>query len=96
MTYSCTNSVLFLNPVTKYAHTIGFRVIQREDVDLYLDLHASITSMGSFMEGKKFDDVFRMEKHLLLPKLLSKITSDFDPENCVYANEPLRSGTPIR
>ena len=69
---------------------------QRENVDLYLDLHASVTSVGSFVEGKKFDDVFRMEKHLLLPKLLGKITPDFDPENCVYANEPLRSGTPTR
>lgn len=69
---------------------------QGENVDLYLDLHASVTSVGSFVEGKKFDDVFRMEKHLLLPKLLGKITPDFDPENCVYANEPLRPGTPIR
>lgn len=65
-------------------------------MDLYLDLHASVTSVGSFVEGKKFDNVFRMEKHLLLPKLLGKITPDFDPENCVYANEPLRPGTPIR
>lgn len=65
-------------------------------MDLFLDLHASVTSVGSYVEGKKFDDVFRMEKHLLLPKLIGKITPDFDPENCVYANEPLRSGTPIR
>lgn len=70
--------------------------IQGENVDLFLDLHTSVTSIGSFVEGKKFEDVFRMEKHLLLPKLLAKITPDFQAESCIYANEPLRPGTPIR
>ena len=72
------------------------RMKQGEHVDLFLDLHSSMTSVGSFVEGKRFEDVFRMEKHLLLPKLLGKIAPDFHPENCVYANEPLRPGTPTR
>ena len=37
-----------------------------------------------------------MEKHILLPKLLGRIANDFYPENCVYSNEPLRSGSPRR
>ena len=69
---------------------------QGDEVDVYLDVHASLSCLGSFMYGKKFEDVFRMERHVLLPKLLGRIAGDFYPENCVYSNEPLRSGSPRR
>ena len=65
-------------------------------MDTFIDLHSSISCIGSFMFGKKFEDVFRMERHLLLPKLLGRISKDFYAENCVYSNEPLRSGSARR
>ena len=69
---------------------------QGDQVDVYLDIHSSLSCIGSLISGKKFEDVFRMEKHILLPKLLGRIANDFYPENCVYSNEPLRSGSPRR
>ena len=38
-----------------------------------------------------------MERHVLFPKLLSKIAaSNFYLDNCMYQSEPLKSGTPRR
>lgn len=67
-----------------------------DDVELFLDMHASVSSIGSHMQGKRFEDVFRMERHLLLPKLLAKVAADYRPQDCVYASEPLRPGTALR
>ena len=65
-------------------------------MDIYLDLRATFTSLGSYVTGKKFEDVFRMEKHLLLPKLLARHAIDFALDQCVYHSEPLRISSPLR
>lgn len=65
-------------------------------MDIYLDFHATFTSLGSHVTGKKFDDVFRMEKHLLFPKLLSRHSNDFQFDQCIYNSEPLRISSPLR
>ncbi|KAI1280518.1 Cytosolic carboxypeptidase 6 [Halotydeus destructor] len=67
-----------------------------DNVDTYLDIHARCDMLGAFVSGKKYDDVYRMERHVLLPKLLSKIAHDFYIESTVYASVPLTSGTPRR
>lgn len=63
------------------------------EIDTVIDIHTSIYCVGSFLSGIKFDDVYRMEKHVLFPKLLARIADDFYPENCIYSSEPLRTGT---
>lgn len=62
----------------------------------YVDVQASRGLLGAAVAGKKYDDVFRMERHVLFPKLLSKIADDFYIENTSYGSEPLRPGTPRR
>lgn len=71
-------------------------MLQAEKVDVFLDIHSNDSSLGSFVIGKKFEDVFRTERHVLFPKLLSKIAPDFYLDNCMYQSDPLKSGTPRR
>lgn len=66
------------------------------NVDIYLHLRGTFASVGSYVSGKKFDDVFRMEKHLLFPKLLSRHAVDFNVNNCIYHSEPLRISSHLR
>ncbi|GAB6022195.1 Cytosolic carboxypeptidase 6 [Chamberlinius hualienensis] len=64
-----------------------------EVLDLYLDVHAHSALLGSFIYGNMYDDVYRLERHLLFPKLLSQVADDFSLDNTIYNRDPLKAGT---
>lgn len=61
-----------------------------------LDLHAHTTSNGSFIYGNTYEDVYRYERHLVFPKLLSTKTADFAVENMMFNADERKSGSARR
>lgn len=61
-----------------------------------LDLHGHTSSNGSFIYGNTYEDVYRYERHLVFPKLLSTNTADFAPENMMFNADERKSGSARR
>lgn len=66
------------------------------DVDFFVDVHAHSSLLGCFICGNMYDDVYRMERHALFPKILAQNAEDFSTENTVYNRDPLKAGTARR
>ena len=58
-----------------------------------MDIHAHSSLLGCFLYGNIYDDVYRLERHLLFPKVFSQATEDFSAENTIYNRDPLKAGT---
>ncbi|CAG0883042.1 unnamed protein product [Cyprideis torosa] len=54
------------------------------DLDFVLDLHANSSLVGTFIYGNSYDDVYRYERHIVFPKMLSQVAEDYNPNNCLY------------
>lgn len=67
-----------------------------DEVDMYLDLHAHTSLLGTFVYGSTFDDVYRFQRHTLFPKHLGNWTDDFSIQNTIYNRDPGKSGTSRR
>ncbi|XP_044014103.1 cytosolic carboxypeptidase 6 [Aphidius gifuensis] len=65
-------------------------------LDCVLDLHAHTNSTGLFVYGNTYDDVYRYERHIVLPKLLAQHAEDYDAGNTMYNQDPHKSGTARR
>ncbi|XP_031625666.1 cytosolic carboxypeptidase 6 isoform X2 [Contarinia nasturtii] len=63
-------------------------------IDFVLDLHAHTTSIGSFIYGNTYEDVYRYERHLVFPKLLSSKAADFS--NMMFNADERKSGSARR
>lgn len=61
-----------------------------------LDLHAHNSSIGSFVYGNSYEDVYRYERHLVFPKLLSSNALDFSADNMMFNADERKSGTARR
>lgn len=70
--------------------------LQSYQLDFVLDLHAHTTSIGSFIYGNTYEDVYRYERHLVFPKLLSSKTSDFATENMMFNADERKNGSARR
>ena len=47
------------------------------DLDMILDIHSHSSLLGVFVIGNAYDDVYRFERHVVFPKILSHICPDF-------------------
>ncbi|XP_046745556.1 cytosolic carboxypeptidase 6 [Diprion similis] len=65
-------------------------------LDLVLDLHAHTNATGVFVYGNTYDDVYRYERHTVLPKLLAQHAEDYEASNTMYNQDPSKSGTARR
>ncbi|GAB1610875.1 hypothetical protein Ahia01_001374300, partial [Argonauta hians] len=63
------------------------------DVDFYIDIHAHSTLMNGFMYGNTFDDVDRLEKQSVFPKLLRVNADDFSMSNTNFNRDAVKAGT---
>lgn len=62
-------------------------------IDFVLDLHGHTTSNGSFIYGNTYDNVFRYERHLVFPKLLSANAPDFASEHMMFNADERKNGS---
>eukprot|EP00095_Tigriopus_kingsejongensis_P009965 maker-scaffold17_size721972-snap-gene-2.11 protein:Tk09965 transcript:maker-scaffold17_size721972-snap-gene-2.11-mRNA-1 annotation:"cytosolic carboxypeptidase 6" len=46
-------------------------------LDIILDLHSHSSLLGLFIYGNSYDDVYRFERHIVFPKILSQNCPDF-------------------
>ncbi|XP_063980792.1 cytosolic carboxypeptidase 6 isoform X2 [Diachasmimorpha longicaudata] len=65
-------------------------------LDCVLDLHAHTNATGLFVYGNTYDDVYRYERHIVLPKLLAQHAEDYDSGNTMYNQDPHKMGTARR
>ncbi|XP_037091173.1 cytosolic carboxypeptidase 6-like [Pollicipes pollicipes] len=65
-------------------------------LEIVLDLHAHASLFGCFVYGTTYEDVYRYERHIVFPKLLSQNAEDFSPINTIYNRDPLKLGTARR
>ena len=68
-------------------------VIQKYEVDFYIDLHAHSTLMNGFMYGNIYEDVDRYEKQSIFPKLLGANAEDFSLANTNFNRDAVKAGT---
>ncbi|XP_051164200.1 cytosolic carboxypeptidase 6 isoform X1 [Leptopilina boulardi] len=65
-------------------------------LDCVLDLHAHTNATGVFVYGNTYDDVYRYERHIVLPKLLAQHAEDYEAGNTMYNQDLHKSGTARR
>ncbi|CAG4997835.1 unnamed protein product [Parnassius apollo] len=53
-------------------------------LDFIIDIHADISHEGVFVRGNSYDDVYRFERHAVLPKFLAMRVEAWQSENCLY------------
>lgn len=59
-------------------------------------MHAHTASNGSFIYGNTYENVFRYERHLVFPKLLSSNAADFASENMMFNADERKNGSARR
>ena len=63
------------------------------DLDMVLDIHAHTALTGLFIYGNSYDDVYRYERHIVFPKILSQNCEDFNCSNTIYNADQKKSGS---
>ena len=69
---------------------------ERHNLDFVIDLHASSSLMGIFIQGNSYDSVYRYERHIVFPKMLAQNCPDFDPKQTYYNADLEKEGTTRR
>lgn len=57
---------------------------ERSRQTILIDLHVNVNLVGSRLIGTKYENTYRMERHLRLPRLLSYYSAGFLLENCEF------------
>ncbi|XP_068620865.1 cytosolic carboxypeptidase 6-like [Battus philenor] len=65
-------------------------------LDFIIDVHADISHEGVFVRGNSYDDVYRFERHAVLPKFLAMRMEAWQTSNCLYNAESTLAGTARR
>nr|CAD7456842.1 unnamed protein product [Timema tahoe] len=86
------------HPTLHAVHTMLTELDQIKDVELdfVLDLHAHSSLLGVFVYGNTYDDVYRYERHIVFPKLLSQNAEDYVASNTMYNRDLNKAGTTRR
>ncbi|KAK4295246.1 hypothetical protein Pmani_032174 [Petrolisthes manimaculis] len=66
------------------------------DLDLVLDLHSHTSLLGTFIYGNSYDDVYRHERHIVFPKMVSHACEDYCHYNTIYNRDPSKANTARR
>ncbi|XP_041980426.1 cytosolic carboxypeptidase 6 [Aricia agestis] len=53
-------------------------------LDFIIDIHADISHEGVFVRGNSYDDVYRFERHAVLPKFMAMRVEAWQAERCLY------------
>nr|XP_027234485.1 cytosolic carboxypeptidase 6-like [Penaeus vannamei] len=61
------------------------------ELDLVLDLHAHSSLLGTFIYGNSYDDVYRHERHIVFPKMMSHACEDYCHDNTIYNRDPSKA-----
>ncbi|KAL3289386.1 hypothetical protein HHI36_022816 [Cryptolaemus montrouzieri] len=69
---------------------------ENEQLDFVIDIHAHSSLNGCFIYGNTYEDVYRYERHILFPKLLSASAIDYAKENTMFNADTLKNGTARR
>lgn len=65
-------------------------------MDFVIDLHSSSSLLGMFVQGNAYDSVYRYERHIVFPKLLSQNCPDFAQNQTIYNADLEKEGTTRR
>ncbi|XP_023290515.1 cytosolic carboxypeptidase 6 [Orussus abietinus] len=65
-------------------------------LDCVLDIHAHANATGAFVYGNAYDDVYRYERHVVLPKILAQLAEDYEAGYTMYNQDPRKAGTARR
>lgn len=84
-----------LDPSKRITHSLSIHS-QCYQVDFVIDMHAHTSANGAFIYGNTYEDVYRYERHLVFPKLLSTNCADFAPENMMFNADDRKSGSARR
>ncbi|CAH4013469.1 unnamed protein product [Pieris brassicae] len=93
------------NTATSYAHPALIAVndhikkITAEkglQLDFIIDLHADVSHEGVFVRGNSYDDVYRFERHAVLPKFLAMRVEAWQSDSCLYNTDSLSLGSARR
>ncbi|XP_053650195.2 cytosolic carboxypeptidase-like protein 5 [Cherax quadricarinatus] len=81
------------HPTVHAARSMLLELDQAEwcDLDLVLDLHAHSSLLGTFIYGNSYDDVYRHERHIVFPKMLSHCCEDYCHYNTIYNKDPSKA-----
>ncbi|KAM7249102.1 hypothetical protein ACFE04_021586 [Oxalis oulophora] len=63
------------------------------ELDFVIDLHAHCSLRGIFVHGNTYQNVYRQERHILFPKLLSQNVDGYESEYCVFNRDKQRRNT---
>ncbi|CAL4064990.1 unnamed protein product, partial [Meganyctiphanes norvegica] len=61
------------------------------ELDLVLDIHAHTSLLGTFVYGNSYDDVYRHERHIVFPKMMSHACPDYCADNTIYNKDPAKA-----
>ena len=70
-----------------------FLSFKKHNLDFVLDLHASSSMNGIFLQGNSYDSVFRYERHLVFPKMMKNNCPDFSVDQSFYNADEEKEGT---
>ncbi|XP_038210015.1 cytosolic carboxypeptidase 6-like [Zerene cesonia] len=65
-------------------------------LDFIIDLHSDIIHEGVFVRGNSYDDVYRFERHAVLPKFLAVRVEAWQTGSCIYNADALLAGSARR
>ncbi|KAJ0182059.1 hypothetical protein K1T71_002781 [Dendrolimus kikuchii] len=65
-------------------------------LDFIIDIHADISHEGVFVRGNSYEDVYRFERHAVLPKFLSGRVEAWRPDACLFNTDPGVAGSARR
>ncbi|XP_050388353.1 cytosolic carboxypeptidase 6 [Patella vulgata] len=63
------------------------------NLEFYIDIHAHSTLMNGFMYGNIYEDLDRLERHSIFPKLLCGNAEDFSMTNTNFNRDAMKAGT---
>ncbi|XP_045511088.1 cytosolic carboxypeptidase 6-like [Colias croceus] len=93
------------NRATSYAHPalIAINELVKKitaektlQLDFIIDLHSDIIHEGVFVRGNSYDDVYRFERHAVLPKFLAMRVEAWQTGSCIYNADALLAGSARR
>ncbi|XP_052758520.1 cytosolic carboxypeptidase 6-like [Galleria mellonella] len=65
-------------------------------MDFIIDIHSDISHEGVFVRGNSYDDVYRFERHAVLPKFLATRVEAWRAEACLYNSDSSVTGSARR
>ena len=71
-------------------------LLQKYNLDFVIDLHASSSMLGVFIQGNSYDSVYRYERHIVFPKMLAQNMPDFSQAQTFYNADLEKEGTARR